>query len=143
MSGPSPGDRPVPEMLAAAEAVARFIETGEESFARQAFGPGPATIVENFAPFLFDGEGAIASWVGAMRDHVRGLSELRHSFGPATDYGRCGERAYFSLPTTWSGRRDGTRFTETGGWSFVLEGDGGSWRVLAYGWAVTGLETTV
>lgn len=133
-------DQPDAEMLAPANAVARFIATGNEALLDVAFAPGPVTILENFAPFLFQGEDAVARWTGAMRDHVRGLTELTHAFGPAFDFSRAGEEAYFSLPTTWRGLSRGRRFIEAGGWSFLMARHSGDWGVRAYGWAVTGLE---
>jgi len=127
-------------MLAPAHAVARFIATGDGALLDAAFAPGPVTILENFAPFLFQGEDAVARWAGAMRDHALGLTELTHAFGPAFDFGRAGDEAYFSLPTTWRGVSRGRRFVETGGWSFLMARHSGDWGVRAYGWAVTGLE---
>ncbi|MHB8528526.1 MAG: hypothetical protein ACYC8V_03330 [Caulobacteraceae bacterium] len=135
------GEQPEAEMIAAAEAVARFIETGDGAFLDRAFGQGEATIVENFAPFLFEGPGAVEIWAEAMRGHVRDLSDLSHRFGPAFDFVRAGERVSFSLPTTWRGVAGGKAFIETGGWAFVLARESGAWRVRAYGWAVTRLST--
>ncbi len=133
-------DQPDAEMLAPAHAVARFIANGDEALLTAAFSPGPVTILENFAPFLFDGEGAVARWADAMRDHAKTLTDLSHSFGPAFDFGLAGDEAYFSLPTTWRGASRGRAFVETGGWSFLIVRHTPGWRVRAYGWAVTGME---
>jgi hypothetical protein len=43
---------------------------------------------------------------------------------------------YFSLPTRWTGVRDGKPFDEHGGWSFVLVLENGRWRIRSYGWSV-------
>ncbi len=126
-------------MIAAAHRVARFIETGDEALLAGAFAER-VTIVENFAPFLFEGPDAVANWAREMRAHAEGLSELKHDFGPAHDFSRAGDEVYFSLPTTWRGVTRGRPFTETGGWAFVLVGEDSAWRVRAYAWAVTGFE---
>ena len=96
-------------------------------------------IVENFAPFLFEGADAFVRWRAGFYDHVDrdGLSELKHSFGQAQDFARDGDRVFFILPTTWAGRSHGRAFSEDGGWAFVLEPDAGRWRILSYAWAVT------
>jgi hypothetical protein len=131
---------PDAEMMAPAEAVARFIESGGTTSLVNVFVDGPVTMVENFAPFVFEGEGAVAAWTAGMRDHAVGLTGLRHVFGPAQDFGRAVDEAYFSLPTTWKGVTRGRAFTETGGWSFVLHRQSEAWRIRAYGWAVTGVS---
>ncbi|HEY5070923.1 MAG TPA: hypothetical protein VII63_02730 [Caulobacteraceae bacterium] len=133
-------EQPNEEMLAAADKLARFIETGRAALLRGLFADPDVTIIENFAPYLFEGPGAAAAWAKAMRGHTRGLTALTHSFAPPYDFGRAGDVAYFSLPTTWRGLSHGKAFTETGGWAFVLVWRGGAWRVRAYGWAVTGFS---
>ncbi len=133
-------DLPDADMMVPVEAVARFIESGGTSSLAGVFVDGPVTMVENFAPFLFEGEGAVAAWTARMRDHAVGLSGLDHAFGAAHDFGGAAEEVYFSLPTTWRGVTRGRAFTETGGWSFLLRRQDGAWRVRAYGWAVTGLS---
>lgn len=126
-------------MLAPAEALARFIATGDDDALAGLFADGPVTIVENFAPFVFDGQDAVARWTEAMRAHAAPLSGLVPAFGPPQDFAQAGGRTYFALPTTWRGAAAGRRFEETGGWSFVLEEIDGAWRVRAYAWSVTGV----
>jgi hypothetical protein len=133
-------ESPDVEMMVPIEAVARFIESGGTASLATVFVDGPVTMVENFAPFVFEGEGAVAAWTAGMRDHAVGLTGLSHAFGPAHDFGRAANEVYFSLPTTWKGVTRGRAFTETGGWSFVLRRLNDAWRVRAYGWAVTGVS---
>ena len=97
-------------------------------------------IVENFAPYLFDGLHAVQRWAEGMRGHVDTLEALAHRFGAAQDFSTSGDRAYFSLPTQWTGRAGKQGFIEDGGWSSVLVKENGAWRVLGYGWAVTKME---
>ena len=128
--------QPDAAMMAAVEKIARFIETGEDANL-SAFAGSGVVIVENFAPYLFDGPDAVARWAKEMRAHMAGTKDLKHSFGPATDFGITGDRAFFSLPTHWSGHAAGRHVDEDGGWAFVLTQQNGEWRVLSYGWAVT------
>ena len=131
--------QPDAAMLAAIEKVARFIETGADEYLA-AFAERDVVILENFAPFLFTGPGAVTSWAKQMRDHARDLTGLKHTFGLAQDYAADEAKAFFSLPTHWSGTSNGQPFHEDGGWAFLLVKQRGDWRVKSYGWAVTRLE---
>ena len=113
-------DGPDPEMLALAEGVARFIETLDAADINGVFADRDVAIIENFAPYRFDGPRAVDDWAAGMRAHREATADLHHSFGPPQDYSRSGDRAFFALPTTWTGTFRGTAFVETGGWAFVL-----------------------
>jgi hypothetical protein len=103
------------------------------------FAPQGVTIIENFAPFIFAGAGAVGRWEAGFRAHAaRGrLTGLVAALGPAQDFRAAGGRAYFCLPTTWTGQSGGEPFEEHGAWSFVLVRAGRGWRILGYGWGVT------
>ncbi len=126
-------------MLAPIEALARFMASGDETVLADVFATGGVVIVENFAPFLFEGQDAVERWRRGFLRHVSddGLAELRHAFGPAQDFAQEGDLAYFVLPTTWTGRTHGRAFSEDGGWAFVLQQTAGRWRIKSYAWAVT------
>ena len=124
-------------MMAGPEAIARFIATGEDAALAGVFAERDVTIIENFAPHVFAGVDAVADWTKAMRAHTEGLAGLAHRFGPACDFSRSEDLAFFSLPTEWRGLARGRRFRENGGWAFVLVAEDGEWRVRSYAWAVT------
>lgn len=128
-------------MLAPAERIARFIETLDAAELDGVFADRDVTIIENFAPYRFDGPDAVENWAAGMRAHREATADLHHSFGAVQDYTRTGDRAFFALPTTWTGTFRGTAFVETGGWAFVLTKQSNGWRVHSYGWAVTGIST--
>jgi hypothetical protein len=134
-------DAPDPEMLAVAERVARFIESLDAAEIAGVFADRDVTIIENFAPYRFDGPGAVDAWASGMRAHRDATSDLHHVFGEPQDFSRTGDRVFFALPTTWTGTYRGKSFTETGGWAFMLTRQQDAWRVLSYAWAVTGVST--
>lgn len=131
--------QPTSEMLALPEAVARFMATGNGEELRHIFVADGVAIVENFPPFLFQGANALGRWCDGFRAHAErnGLSELQHRFGEPQDFARDGDRVFFVLPTTWTGKAHGAPFTEHGGWAFVLDRIVGDWRIRSYAWAVT------
>jgi hypothetical protein len=124
-------------MMAAVEKVARFMATGDDAHLQHAFADSNVTIIENFAPYVFQGPDAVQQWARLFKAHATGLANLQVSFGEAHDFSVDGDLAYFSLPTTWTGTTKGRKFSEDGGWAFVLVRHDASWRVQNYGWAVT------
>ena len=123
---------PDPEMLGLAERIARFIATADASVLDGVFARD-VTIVENFPPHIFR---EVASWRDAMLHHVHPLSDMAFRFAPALDFSVHGDRAYFCVPVTWTGKLHGRPFRELGGKSLVLDRENGAWRVAAYAWAV-------
>lgn len=130
-------DRPDAAMMAPIEALAAFIAAGATGAPAGVFADRDVTIIENFAPHLFAGPTAVADWTGGMRQHLVGLSGLRHRFGSPQNFGRTADAAFVSLPTQWSGTIGERPFVEHGGWCFVLARQPDAWRIRGYGWAVT------
>lgn len=124
-------------MLAAAERVALFMQTRDDTYLAETFSQEGVTIIDNFPPHVFHGEDAVGEWAAGFRRHADGLADLQYSFGTPCDATQAGDTAFFTLPTTWTGTSQGKGFSEEGGWAFVLSREGGAWRVKGYGWAVT------
>jgi hypothetical protein len=123
-------------------AVAAFMTTLDGAYLENVFAED-VVILENFAPYVFRGPDAKARWREGFRDHAATLAGLKMKFGEPQDFSRDGDRAYFVLPTTWTGRTRETAFEEHGGWAFVLVEDGLRWRIASYAWAVTDFRLVV
>jgi len=128
---------PTQEMIEVVERLTTFMERLDDAQLEEIFTNSDVTIIENFAPFIFKGPDAVSDWAEGMRAHLRDVTDLRHTFGARHDFSVQGDRAFFTLRTTWTGTAGGQSFSEEGGWSFVLVEKGGEWRIQAYGWAVT------
>lgn len=128
---------PDDSMMAVPHAIAGFIATGDEHLLQDVFSETGVTIVENFAPYLFEGADAVVLWKEGMRAHAHALESLRSKFGDPQDFSVEGDRAFFTLPTSWRGTVHGTPFYEEGGWAFLLLLEGERWCLKSYGWAVT------
>lgn len=126
---------PDEDMMSPIRRLARFMSTLDDSNLMDVFADD-LTIVENFAPFLFRGEGAAKAWRAGFIEHARTLKDLVPEFGVAQDFGREGKTVYCVLPTTWIGKSHGRPFIEKGGWSFILTHGTGKWRIAAYAWSV-------
>lgn len=134
--------QPSAAMMAPVTQLATFMSRLPPGEHATAFAKRGVCIVENFAPFVFCGANAVARWEAGFRAHVSDLTELAAAFGAAHDFNTSGNRAYFSLPTTWTGLASGKHFEERGAWAFVLQKTRGGaqdaeWRILGYGWGVT------
>lgn len=140
MTEPAAIATPDAAMMSAPTALARFLETADASLLDGVFSAGEVTILENFAPHVFQGQEGLALWRAIMTAHVGAIGELKHEFGAPQDFGLTGETVHFTLPTLWTGLRDGRRFTELGGWTFVQVREAGAWRIRSYGWAVVSFE---
>lgn len=124
-------------MMSVPHAIAGFIASGDDRSLVDVFSDQAVTIVENFAPYLFDGADAVIRWKEGMRAHAAHLEDLRPKFGDPQDFSVTGDRAFFTLPTSWRGLVHGTPFYEEGGWAFLLVREADRWRLRSYGWAVT------
>ncbi len=124
-----------PLLLKPIEKVARFLETGDESYL-VAFAKKGVVIIENFEPHIFEGEDAVVRWSKVIKSwHTKQLN-LVHTFGEYHDLNVDEDLAFVSLATNWTGLRGGNPFQEDGGWAFVLVKEEGEWKVKGYGWAV-------
>jgi hypothetical protein len=127
-------------MLEPVHELVRFMSTLPAGKHPRVFASRGICIIEDFAPYLFCGPHAASRWEAGFRAHSNegALSELAAQFETAYDFSQSEDRAYFSLPTTWTGRTQGRAFEEHGAWSFVLLREAGGWRIAGYGWGVTG-----
>jgi len=135
---PSPSsdssEGPDEAMMAPVMALARYMGQVGGAVLPPVFADDGLVILENFAPYIFNGKDAATRWDLGYRKHVGRLKELKCEFGKAHDFERTEDRVYFVLPTTWRGLQPGSRFEEHGAWAFVLRKSAGQWRILAYGW---------
>ena len=129
-----------PALLAPIEKVARFIETGDETFL-SAFAKDGVVIIENFPPHLFQGDDSVKRWSQKIISWHEPPSDLvlKHSFGTVQDLRVDKDEglAFLSVATHWVISEGDDSFDEDGGWAFVLVQEDGDWKVRSYGWAVT------
>ncbi len=133
---------PTTAMLEPVRALAAFMAKLPAAQHPTMYAARGVTILENYPPYIFAGEAAVARWEQGFRKHAAdgALTELAVEFGPAQDFSASGSRAFFVLPTTWTGRSAGRPFEEHGAWSFVVVRIGDAWKILGYGWGVTSLK---
>ena len=129
--------RPDKTMMVGPEIVGVFNETLDDSHLVATFADRDMTIIDNFAPYVFTGLGALQRWAAGLRQHFRGITDLRYKFGVPQEYSRTGDLAYFSLPTQWTELYYGKPVTEHGAMAFVLVRQGERWLIRDMVWART------
>jgi hypothetical protein len=133
---------PTTAMLAPVQALVAFMASLPRAGHPAIFVRRGLTIIENFPPYVFAGRDAAVRWERGFRRHALAgaLTNLTAEFGPAQDFSADRSRAFFVLPTIWTGHASGAPFRERGAWSFVLLRLEPGWRILGYGWGVTSRE---
>ena len=131
-------------MMRPVDTLRRAMEHFDATDPPDVFSAQHVTIVENFAPYVFEGPDVPSRWWQGFRVHAAAgrLQKLRAEFGAAHDYERTGDAVFFTLPTRWSGATEGRGFVEHGGWAFVLVRESRVWRIRSYAWAVTSFDLT-
>jgi len=141
LAGVAEATQPAPDaaMMAPVQAIVDFMTRLPADRHPDVFAGRELVIVENFPPYLFRGAGAAAEWERGFRRHATedDYTELAVKFDAARDFSVSGDKAYFCLPTTWTGLTHGKRFEEHGAWAFVVRRGADGWRIIAYGWGET------
>ena len=97
-----------------------------------------ATIVDEFAPYVWSGTGSAQRWAGDYgRDaDARGISGGRVDYGAPIQANSDGTTAYIVLPTTYRFLQRGTRMAGRGSMTFLMTRVGPAWKIA--GWTYSG-----
>lgn len=125
---------------AALAPVHRFIDSvnrGDMKAADGAYAPG-AVIVDDLAPYLFQGNDAFARWIGELEARVK----KAHVTGPVFTLMKpgsvvtAGDRAYVVIPARFRFKQNGHFLGgEAGTFTFVVTKTASGWRIAAWAWA--------
>ena len=96
-----------------------------------------ATIVDEFAPYQWRGQGSAARW---MADYGKDAAARKIS-GGRVDYGKpvqasgTANSAYIVLPVTYSFTQDGRKMSAKGSMTFVMSKAGDAWKIAGWTYA--------
>lgn len=109
---------------------------GDMKTASAAFATDTVTIIDEFAPYVWQGNDAVARWGAAfMQDAAASGMQ-----GPTLDLGRAirvqvdGDTAYAVFPGTLRYSQKGHRMQEVAVMTFALAHTGDGWRIKAWSW---------
>jgi ketosteroid isomerase-like protein len=98
----------------------------------------PAVVIDEFAPFLWQGANACADWAkdfdadaqkNGITDGFVKLAKPRHVYVS-------GDKAYVVVPTTYDYKRKGKKVSQTGATMAVtLQKGAAGWKITGWAWA--------
>jgi len=120
--------------------VRQFIDgfnTGNVQAAFAAYATGPITIVDEFAPHIWNGPDAAHLWADAYDKHAQatGVTEGKVTYGKPTRTEVAGDVAYVILPTVYLYKEHGNALQEEGQITAVLNQEAGAWKIRSWTWS--------
>jgi len=121
-------------------AIHQFIDgfnNGDVKSANAAYASGDIMIVDEFAPHRWSGPNAPQAWAADYEKHAQagGISDGQVKYGSATRTEIQGDGAYVIIPTTYLYKEHGKPMAEKGEMTFVLQNQGGSWKISSWIWS--------
>jgi hypothetical protein len=101
-----------------------------------------ATIVDEFAPYLWTGSGSAKRWLDAYGkdSEARGITEGHMDYGKPLQANSDGAGAYIVLPTSYSFMQNGKKWVGNGSMTFVMHKIGVEWKIAS--WTYSGTAPT-
>lgn len=98
---------------------------------------GDVAIVDEVAPHVWRGPGAVEAWAGDLAKDAtaKGLTDQSVALSPATREVVSGDRAYVIVPAVYSFKDRGKAMREAAQMTFSLQKDAaGAWKINAWAW---------
>lgn len=92
------------------------------------------SILDNVAPFGWNGNNACAQWAAALESDAieQGMTDLVFTLGEATTFRRINENAYAVLPASYTFRKNGAAGFGKGTFTVALRNKPNGWRMTAF-----------
>src|ERR1700761_6803321 len=106
-----------------------------DTAAASALCTGQATVIDDFAPHLWQGATACADWAAGLAAFAKaqGITDPKVAVGKPKALSTTGDRAYAVLPAHYTYKQNGKPVNEPGLWTFSLQKREVGWRIT--GWA--------
>jgi len=109
---------------------------GDMKSANATYATGDIMIVDVFAPYHWFGPHAAQMWAADYEKYAQaaGVSNGQVKYGSPTRTEVEGEVAYVIVPTTYLYKQHGKPMAEKGEMTFVLQNQGGAWKISSWTW---------
>jgi hypothetical protein len=97
-----------------------------------------AIIIDDFAPFVWQGSNTCEDWLNALvaYDKKMGIANEKVTLGKPWHLTVTGDRAYIVLPTTYTYTQKGKPVTESGAaWTMAMQKSSAGWLITGWSWA--------
>lgn len=113
-------------------------ETGAVEMLTNAYTSDP-TIVDEFAPYEWSGPNAVRQYASDLHAWLRAgnLKSVHVTFDAVRFWDTKGDRAWITMPATFSFTINGKLGSESGTYAFVLVRINGAWKAKSSSWATT------
>jgi len=98
----------------------------------------PASIVDEFPPYGWQGATACADWANAFDadNKKNAVTDPKATFGKPRHVDITGDRAYVVVPASFAFKQKGKRVTETGSTlTAALQKGADGWRITGWAWS--------
>ncbi len=114
------------------------INAGNESSWNSAH-TADAVILDNIAPYRWDGPGASAKWWAAFGTWMKtnNMTKPHITHQAIQFWEQTGNRAYMVVPTIFTAVQNGKPLTQTGTLTIVLVKMGAAWKAAGWTWGTT------
>jgi ketosteroid isomerase-like protein len=94
------------------------------------------TIVDELAPYIWQGAKAFQAWGAALEADAKkqGITEPMVTLSPATRTEHQGDQAYVIVPVVYTFKRSGAAMREAAQMTFVLKKSASGWLIHAWTW---------
>jgi len=96
----------------------------------------PASIVDEFPPYAWQGPAACSDWANAFAANSKksGISSEFVTLGKPSHVDVAGDRAYVVVPATYTYKQHGKMVTESGSMFTVALKKFEAWRIVGWAW---------
>lgn len=96
-----------------------------------------AVIIDDFAPYVWQGANACSDWLAADNANNKqiGSTEGKIALGAPTHVSVTGDHAYVVLPVKYSDIENGKKKAQPAMWTLTLQQAGEAWSIAGSAWA--------
>jgi hypothetical protein len=112
---------------------------GDQKTAAAAFAPTSLAIIDEVAPHVWVGPGALGDWARDLgaHDKSQGDTDQAVTLGQSTREIVSGDRGYVVVPATYTYKERGVAMREPAQMTYALQKGAGGWLITGWSWVGT------
>ena len=116
--------------------IRHFNENFSKGDVKSTLSPSGMTIIDEIAPYVWEGPTAFDSWVKAYSsfEKEQGITDDGYTMGKPTRVVASGDRGYVALPVVYTFTQKGVAMRETAHMAYTLQKGAGGWQITGFTW---------